>query len=140
MHIVVEGWPYNPPDRYWTTYAEDVVAGSRSPLFFDGYIDAWSKLSGILSGASYYHQRFSPTLIPYASAKGTQGPVQMFGLTFPYGTVPSPFNCADCWTENVRSGVADKMEAFLNVNPLLQRMYARTTCPLFPRPPPSRQF
>ena len=71
-----------------------------------------------LGGAYYYQQRFSPTFIPYKSAKGNEGPVG--GNS--YAVVPSPFTCSDCWAELNRSGVHGNFDALQLWGPLLGKL------------------
>lgn len=100
-------------DRYWS--AEDNVAwsdltpGSRSPIFVDGggttYVDFqdWGLI--FLTIDYHFRQRAPSTLIPYVSARGTQGPVGANS----YATVSSPFSAMN-WRSIDHSGVADVVD------------------------------
>jgi hypothetical protein len=90
----------NCPDRHWkvihTVEASDIEPGSRNSMLLDGY--GGSKGFLFIGGAYYYQQRFSPTFIPYKSAKHIEGPSGSNN----YAVKSSPF---DAWDEHWDSGV-----------------------------------
>lgn len=98
-------------DRYWRAEDRvewsDLTPGSRSPLFVDGdagraHVDFY----GLHWSFEYtFEQRAPSTMIPYVSAKGTQGPVG----TNPYATVPNPFS-PGYFADLDHSGIADVVE------------------------------
>lgn len=115
MHIAIEG----ADDQYWTTEAEDTIAandveaGSRNPLVIAGN-SSWSKVcffgDCLFGGSVQLRQRFSPTLMPYRSASGTEGPVTGNAYatrTAPWSTPPASESEEWSWHQNQRSGVAD---------------------------------
>jgi hypothetical protein len=77
------------PDEFWDAEDKvewsDLTPGSRSPLFLDGLQSVVTNNGLFLKVVA--HQRFPPTLVPFVSAAGTQGPRS----GSPYSAIPSPF-------------------------------------------------
>jgi hypothetical protein len=101
-------------DQHWnaedTVAWSDLVPGSRSPILVDGggteYVDfqGWGLI--FLTADYQLQQRAPSTMIPYKSARGTQGPVG----SNPYANVSSPFSSVN-WTFDDHAGVADVVDA-----------------------------